>query len=832
MLNNRVAFIWLSRLLGCMVFEKLDADPESIDPTEFFEKWLPDTQEARERYSADLDSKIQTSITAAQAGSVTHVGSSLGGGKTNLVLKNMLVFSSDYFVDAPFMFLFPTRRNAEDAILKFNELYSKEIANSGIKYTKFFGKEFYCENEEYLSLSKKYRIQLSCFCEKCDYKEHECEYWFILNDLMRNSTSFIGVHAFLGNIVDILLEKGRYRFIVIDENPNSTIFKKVEMKRKEVKNFSTFLNKEVPKSKDNSRRHDLLNFIVEKIIMVDFYKDERPNYVSTLKELYAKIMENPDLSIMTCEYVNSIIESIIVALIEGKKMKAAIPKNLVFFDTLSSIIRKSIEKGDDFEFFYYSFQKTSKGIYLNFCDINIVRKKTAATWILDATTSPVYYKDIFKKPDFDMKSFGDSDLIRNYFFAVQLVDAKYGMNMLSAFNANEKKFEPTENFKNLFEMVCKIVKKYPKKRILIISRKSRGIQDMIFENMMEHFPDKHIYRNNRKVKAKEIKEGKRDPNLLDIDIVKKSEICIDYYGVSRGVNMYDGFEICILFGGAFPNREEIKRMSLISGIGTEVMRKTQEEDEMNQSWGRIRPTTRSMVFVLSSVELYFSSMANTFKVTSDELNEFLDGKDLISREKVEQLKKERSIIRYAILGEEITGKVKDFLYFEQYVPVLTNEILSDASAVIDEVKSHKEGVDLSDMKNVRDFITNDLIDALEEKMEIRFGFSKKTLTSKRMRKRLFSSNECRNAYDDFSTRCNNTAFDGKNLKDLFNKIIYNVRFVMDGSCNTTTLLKSLKIKHTNIKNRKNMDLILAELVRRKIFDVRMKGSVINYVYLG
>lgn len=799
---------------------------ETIDDAELFDDLPIKDEKYKKNFDRALDLKLKKAIKRTSVGDVIIVGAKLGGGKSLLVLK-LLATYSPALAALSFIFLSMNHRNS-DGLIRLAEDIWKDWKKAGIDIDVLKGKSHYCQKENYVKASEKYGIELSLFCKTCDFKDHQCEFWFKYNEFLQTSKSFRGVHAFLGNIVDVMFERAKYTDLVIDENPKSTIFQRCAFTEETITKFAVYAMKTM-KGKCGKKVYDLLAKILDTMQLLYAYRTDKKKFNEKIKELYDKVKYDDSLSLETCSVIEGAINDIVEKITSNIKTKEDFPRHLNVFKVLSMVIEKLINKGESAEFFQYSFEHSKKCIYIHYCDLDMIRKPNARIWILDGTTSTAFWRQIYGQGRIPNENvIDDVSIVRNKFLVLQLSDGKYGMNTLTKFNKETRKWFITDEFIELYDLLKKYIIKNDGKRILIISRKAQGIQRLLYENLMVDFPDKKIHINDKSVNnevASEITE----------EMMDKYDICLDYFGVSRGTNIYKDFDRAVIFGGAFPNRERVKRESIISGIDSNVLTKCETEDEMNQSWARIRPKDdKKEVLILSDVELGFVNHFKTFKMTVKELNDYFDGKPLVSSEKVDFLKKNKTIIDHVLLGTPYDEKLEGLYSFNTHLDATIKSIRKDVDHILRVVKRNKEGIDVDDISTTIDFDAKMMIDALVKLKEVHVKYYKPSMSSRKMKERVFSTKKLLDAFDEFPFHCSNTPFDGETIDDLHKKLLYILRYKMKGSGSTTAILKKLKVDGSNEKNRSNMEKILDEMVRRKILTkmIKGKGWIYNFVVEG
>lgn len=783
---------------------------------DYFEGFEVKKNEYRQNFNKELDNQIKTALLNSRIGSVIIVGSRLGGGKTTLVIKNLYAFTPS-INPISFIFLSPTHRNSENAFNTFKDVFEEDWNNLGLDIEELKGKKHYCIDKDYMKYASRLGIQLSAFCDLCSYKDTVCEFWSKFRYLSDTSTSFRGVQAFLGNIVNVMVEKGKYTDVVIDENPKSTLFQRCMVAAKSLRRYAAFLSNMMGDYKQEDR-YKLLVHLVERLHSLLLYLDDKKKFWVIHRSIYDKIREDDLLSIETCDLM---LESIKIARDMAVKNKhtRGLPRRLDIFETLSKIIRKMIDGGMDYDFFHYSFEITKTAMFLRFCDLSVIQNKMVRTWILDATTSPVFYKQIFTDSFYDIKIIDDTSIIKNNFLVLQLNDAKYGMTSLTRYDHERNEWKPTQAFADLFDLTCRIINKNEGKQVLIVSRKAQGVQKLLKENLMERFKDKAIYAHDK---------PKFDAS--DEKVIETANIALDYYSVSRGVNFYRKYSVCILFGGAFPNKETVKRESVISGISKDVLTKTQTEDEMNQSWGRIRPKQTSTIYVLSNIELGFVNEFNTFKCTMDEMRRFIENGFAITKEKIEMLVNDKDLLKHLFLGKDIPPRYLSFQFAGQYFPAVKQEAEKMMDSIMAEIGRTKSGIDASELKEKFHFDIKDFLFILESKKKIGIVTYKRTFTSRKMKTRIVIRGKDDVDFDAFNVQCENTEIDGKRRPGIVDEIIYTLRFVLENTCNVTSLLKALKAKPTSKSNRENIEVILTELVTRGTLKKEVKGKESTYSF--
>lgn len=784
----------------------------------FFEGFEVKKEEFKTRYNKELDDNIKKAMVNSHVGSVIIVGSRLGGGKTTLVLKNLFTFMAS--IDPiSFIFLSPTHRNSDDAVSTLAKVFEEDWNDSGLEIDELKGKRHYCLDEDFMTYAGKLGIQLSAFCELCSYKETICEFWKKFKFLSSTSTPFRAVHAFLGNIVSVLIQTSKYTDVVIDENPKSTMFRRQMVTTKSLQRYANFLSSQMSTYKQEDR-YKLLLHVIERLNTLLLYIDDKKKFELVLRSIYDKIEEDQLLSL---ELADLIIQSVTIArdIAVSRKSTNGLPRHMDLFETLADIIRRTINDSRNYEFFHYSFELGKKMFFLRYCDLSILQNKMVRTWILDATTSPVFYKQIFADPFYDVKVVDDTSIIKNNFLVLQLNDAKYGMTSLARYNHETKEWKPTDKFAEIFDIACRIIRKNEGKRILIVSRKSQGILKMVKENLLERFNAIKIYTHDRP------KFDENDKAIIE-DIKNTYGICIDYYSVSRGVNYYDGFDICILFGGAFPNNETIKRESVISGISKDVLVKTQTEDEMNQSWGRIRPRDDSLIYVLSSIDLGFVNEFNTFKCSIEEMKQFIDNDFVITKDKIDMLLDDKEILKHLFSTQPLPARYISFKFIEAYLPAVKKKADEIMASILLAVKSKKTGIDMAELKEVFSTDIKDYIAIMESRNDIKLVGYKKSVSSKRMTTRVVLGNEDTAKFDPFHVQCENSIIDGNPKPTILNDIIYTTRYLLDNSCTVTSILKTFNATSTSKDNRNVVETILNELCSRGIF--LKKKDRASYIY--
>lgn len=791
----------------------------TVNIDDFFEDFEVKKDEYRVRYNKELDDSIKNALLHSHVGSVIIVGSRLGGGKTTLTLKNLFTFMPS-LTPLSFIFLSPTHRNSSNAIETLIKVYEEDWSGSGLEMDELKGKKHYCLDKDYLKYAGKLGMQVSAFCDLCSYKNTICEFWKKFRFLMNTSTSFRAVHAFLGNIVNVLIEKGHYTDIVIDENPKSTMFERIMITTKALQRYSKFLSSEMSDYK-NEDRYKLLAHLVERLHVLMLYLDDRKKFEMILRSIYDKIVEDGLLSLETADLAIQSV-SIVRDIVVRTRSTKGLPRRLALFETFSNIVRRTVDESKDYEFFKYSFEVTKNAVFLRYCDLSILQNKSVRTWILDATTSPVFYKQIFSDPFFDIKVIDDTSIIKNHFIVVQLNDAKYGMTSLARFDHEKNAWTPTEKFAEIFDLACRIIKKHEGKRILIVSRKSQGIMKMLKENLAERLEHVKIYAHD-KPKFDEI-----DKQAID-DIKATSGVCLDYYSVSRGVNYYDGFDTCILFGGAFPNNETIKRESVISGMSKEVLVKTQTEDEMNQSWGRIRPGPESIVYVLSSIELGFVNEFNTFKCSRDEMKTFIENGFAVTKEKIEMFMADKDFLKHACLDQPLPPKYSSFRFLDKLMPTIKKTAEEIMESMREKVDENDTGVDLADLRETFSADVKDYLAIMEARGTVKSIAYKKTPTSRRMTTRIVPGGK-EKTFDPFRVQCEKSVIDGKPKPNILNNIIYTTRFQLDNKANVTSILRKFGAVETDKENRNAVEMVLTELVTRGLFLVKQERNARIYSF--
>lgn len=791
-----------------------------VNIDDYFEGFETKKEAFKARYNKELDVAIKTELVHSHIGSVIIIGSRLGGGKTTLTLKDLFTFMPS-LNPIPFIFLSPTHRNSDDAFQTFKMVYEEDWVESGFEMDELKGKSKYCIDDDFKIFSAKIGIPLSSFCELCSYKDKICEFWSKFKYLLNTATPFRGVHAFLGNIVTKMIDEGKYTDVVIDENPKSTMFIRCLISPKAIQRYIRFLVSKMDGYK-NEDRYKLLLHLVERLNTLILFIEDRKKYGLVLRSIYDKIREDDLLSIEMCDLIkDSMTNARDLAVRNGKTN--GLPRRMDIFDTFSNIVRKTIIESKDFEFFHYSFECSKTSVYLRYCDLSMLQNKMVRTWIIDATTSPVFYKQIFSDPFYDIKLIDDTSIVHNNFLVLQLNDANYGMSALAKYNQEKKEWAPTDKFAEIFDLTCRIIEKNEGKRILIVCRRAQHILQMLYDNLLDRIKNVKIY-------AHQQRKFDDDDKAEIQEIRDASGVCLDYYSVSRGINYYDGFDVCILFGGAFPNNETLKRESIISSISKDVLVKTQREDEMNQSWGRIRPRSDSIIYVLSSIELGFVNMFNTFKCSVDEMKKFIDDGFVVTQDKIDMLLGDKDVLKHIFLNRDLPAKYNEFRFIEKYIPIAKKQAEETMNSILEIISKKKTGIDAVELKEKFTIDIKDYASIMETKKLIKSIGYKRTLTSKKMKTRIVLGNQESVNFDAFRVQCENSIIDGKAVPTIFDDIIYTARYVLKNSCTITSILKEFNASTTNKDNRSIVESILMELVHRDIFIKKRKGPSYTYEF--
>jgi hypothetical protein len=475
---------------------------------------------------------------------------------------------------------------------------------------------------------------------------------------VKGKLSWRGPHAFLGNIVNYAVEKAGTTEIVIDEIPITTIFKTIEIDVNKVMKTIAFVKKHCPKNKYQKTLIGLLNHIT---LLFASTTDQ-----DTLNDILDSVVNSIDSGIERIkDDVNEFEEygldifKLIRDMIINKRDIDDIPRRIQFLDIYIKIVVKYIREEKKKEFLRYSFSQGRMGrvqiVSFHYCDLDVIKNDDARIWILDASTHPSFYRNIYKKRLYQI---GDSSRVKNNFLVIQSSENKYGINRLMKVERESSKsikYKPTKDFKDIYSITRKIVRKYSDKKILICCRRSRGILQTIHRGLKKTFPDKKIFVHQR------------SSQKVDDDEVGSSDVSIDYYPL-RGINSYRNYDICILFGGAFPNPNETKRLSVISGINKDVIIKTQREDEMNQAWGRIRPKSDSIIFVLCNLDLGFTSTTKTAYMTNSEIHDFIDNGFFINRNMLSEFIQKKSFVHGIVNNDDLEKKgYSNIPFIENYI---------------------------------------------------------------------------------------------------------------------------------------------------------------------
>jgi len=773
---------------------------------------ISETKKAR--YNKPLDEKLHQQILNSNVGDVIVVGTRLGGGKSFLTLKLMNSYFAYDEIVHKYIYLTPTHRLGIETVETFKKTIDNKELEKKYELFEIKGKTNYCIHGEYIKSSEEYRIPLSYFCEECPEKfgkdgTRQCEFWYRLNYLLKTGESWMGVHAFLGNIANFLIEKSHYLDVIIDELPYSTIFVSERITEKNLGGALSYLNDNASECMERQFIIGILNHLCLLISHNEELKIEKIKKQGVLDSLFHLISGNDmNLKDKIVEFVEELLKKIRNMIMINVKT-TSIPKNIGFLLTLSKIINKNMREKKDVEFLKYSIDVNPRRIKkrffneltLHYCDLSILNVEDVRLWILDGTTHPSFYKSIFSK---ERLIFIDNSYeIHNDFLVIYSNEHKYGINKLILRDKEKKTYEDTSIFKEIYGITRRIVERFEKKRILIVCRKSNKIQEILIQKLKNDFPNKKIYCH--------LSSKQKD----DTKTIQESDISIDYYGAIRGINSYIGYDICVLFGGAFPNPKDIRRQSVISGINKDVMLKTQREDEMNQSWGRIRPTKSSIIFVFCDIDLGFKNIHNIYKLTNEQIIKFLNTDILIDNETFYRLCSDKDFVISTIENQKNEKYKIPFL--DEYKKKIKDEFNEQSNKIKREIDLYKNGIDLSELKKKFKYELFDvIIRYLIDKKQVNIKSYNTSLHSKNKKKRVFTKDYDVEKFDTYTTMIENMKIDGKKLEvSLYNQILYLIKYVNENRTLNQIFIE-LKIKNTN----ENI-----EIVKSIVFEMKKRNEI-------
>jgi len=408
-----------------------------------------------------------------------------------------------------------------------------------------------CLNEEYKKLAINYNIDIKYLCRQCKYFNN-CEYYINYRNLLQFALSWFGVHSHLDGLVYnyIVEHNNLVDIVVIDEFFLNSLYKHYHIDYKTITKTANVIYK----LNDSDEKIFIINLLIG--FSNGIKNGLNYNNLSTLIIDYITKKYN-------LKNINNFLEEFNLSLFDYYEKYNRLFYN--YIDPIFNLIR--------YLKYYHNQYKINKTINhisdiirifnnkINYIDISYYNLECldlpSKILILDATTPTSFYNQIFKRT---VKS--TSNMIDIYGSVIyQITSGKYVMQTL----------DNSKSAKDKLLYILNLITRKHKKKVLVICRKK-------YEQ--------------------------------DIKSLKNKLLVVDHYPIS-GTNLYNTFDIVVIFGSPEPRPDELNRMSNLLNVDPNIILYLLRETNIIQGIHRIRFTIKenpTFIYILTNLDLPISNI--------------------------------------------------------------------------------------------------------------------------------------------------------------------------------------------------------------------------------